>query len=79
MERSTMPSVTRRFENYMRNGMGGWARSQPVIIRALLFLPCLLEFLIVYALCAVAIAVVVFLMALVAIFGLDAERQPGLR
>jgi hypothetical protein len=65
-----MSSVTHRFENYMRNGMGGWARSQPVAIRALLFLPCLLEYLIVYAFCAVAIAAVVLL---------DAERQPGLR
>ena len=74
-----MSSVTRRFENYMRNGMGGWARSQPAFIRALLFLPCLLEYVIVYAFCAAAIAAVVFLMALVAIFGLDAERQPGLR
>lgn len=74
-----MSSVTHRFENYMRNGIGGWARSQPVAIRALLFLPCLLEYLIVYAFCAVAIAAVIFLMALVAIFGLDAERQTGLR
>ncbi|WP_428427498.1 hypothetical protein [Pararhizobium sp.] len=74
-----MSSVTRRFENYMRNGMGGWARSQPVFIRVLLFLPCFLEYLIVYVFCAAAIAVVIFLMALVAIFGLDAGRQPGLR
>ncbi|URK89025.1 hypothetical protein LP421_15820 [Rhizobium sp. RCAM05350] len=74
-----MSSVTHRFENYMKNGMGGWAQSQPVAVRALLFLPCLLEYLIVYVFCAVAIAAVVFLMALVAIFGLDAERQPGLR
>ena len=74
-----MSSVTHRFENYMRNGMGGWARSQPVFVRALLFLPCLLEYLIVYAFCAAAITAVVFLMMLVAIFGLDEERQPGLR
>lgn len=74
-----MSSVTHRFENYMRNGMGGWARSQPVAVRVLLFLPCLLEYMLVYAFCAAAIAVVVVLMALVAVFGLDAERQPGLR
>ena len=74
-----MSSVTHRFENYMRNGIGGWARSQPAFVRALLFVPCLLEYLIVYAVCTAAIAVVVFLMALVAIFGLDKERQPGLR
>ena len=60
MERSAMSSVTHRFENYMRNGMGGWARSQPVAVRVLLFLPCLLEYLIVYAVCTAAIAMVVF-------------------
>lgn len=74
-----MSGITQRFENYMRNGMGGWARSQPVLIRALLFLPCLVEYLSVYALTAIAIVAVVLLMALVAIFRLDAERQPGLR
>jgi uncharacterized MAPEG superfamily protein len=74
-----MPGITYRFENYMRYGMGGWARSQPAAVRALLFLPCLLEYLFVYAFYAGAIIVLVFLMALVAIFGLDAERQPGLR
>ena len=74
-----MSGITRRFENYMRNGMGGWARSQPVLIRALLFLPCLVEYLLLYALTALAIVAVVLLMALVAIFRLDAERQPGLR
>ncbi|WP_426237345.1 hypothetical protein [Pararhizobium sp. DWP1-1-3] len=74
-----MSSVTHRFENYMRNGMGGWARSRPVVIRALLFLPCLLEYLIVYAFCAAVIAVLVFLMALVAVLRLDDLRQSGLR
>lgn len=74
-----MPSVMHRFDNYMRNGMGGWARSQPAIVRVLLFLPCLIEYLIVFAVCVFAIAAVVFLMALVMVFGLDAERQPGMR
>ncbi len=74
-----MSSATRRFENYMRNGMGGWARSQPLFIRVLLFLPCLLEYLIVCVFCAAAILAVVFLMSLVVIFGLDEKRQPGLR
>jgi len=74
-----MPNIMHRFENYMRNGMGGWARSQPVFVRVLLFLPCLAEFLIVCVVCVIAIAVVVFLMGLVTVFGLDAERQPSLR
>jgi hypothetical protein len=74
-----MPSITRRFENYMRNGMRGWARSQPVFIRALLFLPCFLEFLLAYIVCAAAIAIVLFLMAIVSVFGLDAERQLSMR
>ena len=74
-----MPNVMHRFENYMRNGMSGWARSQPAFVRPLLFLPCLVEFLIVCVVCVIAIAVVVFLMGLVTVFGLDAERQPCLR
>jgi hypothetical protein len=74
-----MTSISHRFENYTRNGMGGWARSKPAFVRALLFIPCLLEYLVACLVCAVAIAAVVFLMVLVAIFGLDAERQPGLR
>lgn len=74
-----MTSISHRFENYMRHGMLGWARSKPAFVRALLFIPCFLEYLAAIAVCTVAIAVVVFLMALVAIFGLDADRQPGLR
>lgn len=73
-----MTSISHRFENYMRNGMRGWARSKPAFVRALLFIPCLLEYLAACAVCTIAIFAVVFLMGLVAVFGLDAERQPGL-
>ncbi|MCV9962766.1 hypothetical protein OIU34_12730 [Pararhizobium sp. BT-229] len=74
-----MPSVTRRFENSMRNGMSGWARSQPIVVRALLFLPCLLEYLLFCVVCLFAMGALVFLMGLAWIFRLDPERPASLR
>lgn len=74
-----MPGITHRFENSMRNGMHNWAPSQPAFIRALLFLPCLIEYLIVCAVSAIAIIAVVFLMTFLAIFRLDPDNRPSLR
>ena len=72
-----MTFVTQRFENFRRNGMRRWARSQPAAIRAALFIPCLFEYLAFTLFCVAGLVAVVVLMTISACFGLD--RQPEAR
>lgn len=72
-----MTFVTQRFENFRRYGMRGWARSQPVALRALLLIPCLFEYLFFKLVCIAGLCVIVALMTVSAVFGLD--RQPEAR
>lgn len=68
-----MAYIARRFENFRQNGMHGWARAQPAYIRVLLFIPCLVEYLVFSLLYLAGFVAFVLLMALVAIFRLDRE------
>lgn len=68
-----MTYIARRFENFRQKGMRGWARAQPAYIRVLLFMPCLVEYLVFSLLYLAGFVAFVILMVLMAIFRLDRE------
>lgn len=72
-----MAHVTHRYENFRRNGMRGWARSQPRLLRPLWLIVGLIEYMAFSLLCLAGLAVVIVLMALVALSGLDRPEPPA--
>jgi hypothetical protein len=70
-----MTYIARRFENFRQNGMHGWARAQPAYSRVLLFMPCLVEYLVFGLVYLAGFVAFVILMGLVAIFRLDREPE----
>lgn len=74
-ERSTLAYLKHRYENFRRNGMSGWARSQPRLLRPLWLIPCLVEYLAFSLLCLAGLVAVVVLMALVALLRLEGRPE----
>ena len=70
-----MAHVTHRYENFRRNGMRGWARSQPRLLLPLWLTVRLIEYLAFSLLCLVGIVAVVVLMALVALLRLEGRPE----
>ena len=69
-----MAYLKHSYENFCRNGMRGWVRSQPRLLRPLWLIVRLIEYLAFSLLCLAGLAAVVVLMALVALLRL--ERWP---
>lgn len=68
-----MRFLVRRLEAFNRDELPGWGGVQPLRRRLLLFVPHLIEFLVMYAVGLVALAAILVLMGIGWLMGLDRE------
>ncbi|NRP22456.1 hypothetical protein LPJGGPFB_05715 [Ensifer adhaerens] len=74
-----MRFLVRRLEAFNRDELSAWRGAQPLPTKAVLFVPRLVELLVMYAIGLIALAAIVLLMAIGWVMGLDRKTpsRPG--
>ncbi|NVD42200.1 hypothetical protein HT585_25345 [Ensifer sp. HO-A22] len=74
-----MRFLVRRLEAFNRDALSAWGGAQPLLTKTVLFVPRLVELLMMYAIGLVALAAIVLLMAIGWVAGLDRKMpsRPG--